>query len=276
MAVNLGWAAGPALGGGIAEVSYQAMFVISAGVFLACAFFLRLALDADEAQRPGEGFSARALIDPASDRRFLAFTLCVLALASVMAQLVAPLSMHASLHGGLSESRIGLLFSLNGLLVVACQWPAARLIGRLRLSSALVLGCALYALGYGSVGFARGLPAFALCVLVFTLGEVMASPALQALSANLAPAGRKGRYMGFCGLMEQVGMAAGPLLGGLLQQWLGRSCPAAPWLCVAGAALAAGAGFSALGGRLSLGEQGLSEMPSEREFIAAGAGADGA
>lgn len=269
MAGNLGWALGPALGGALAAVSYQAMFLATSFVFAFCAVAVRLSLGASEEPKPGATFSPAGLLAPARDRRYLFFTVCAFLIAVVMAQLIAPLSMHAARYGGLDERRVGLLYSLNGLIVVLAQWPAARLIGRGRLSIALASGCVLYALGYASAGFAGGFAAFAASILLVSVAEVTTSPALQALSANLAPARERGRYLGFSGLMECLGWAVGPLLGGALQQALSPRWPAAPWLCVAALGLVAGAGFLAVRRRLTPEEEGapaaLAAEPAPQE-----------
>ncbi|MFA6092026.1 MAG: MFS transporter [Elusimicrobiota bacterium] len=255
MASNVGWAAGPALGGMLAAVSYPALFIATSAVLGACSAALPFMLGAERAlMRPAQRFSLPALLSPALDRRYLFFTSGVLLISAVMAQLVAPLSMYASAYGGISESRIGFLFSINGAVVVLAQWPVTRLMRRARMSVSLVAGSLLYAAGYASVGSCRSFAAFAAAVVVISLGEVTVSPAIQTLSANLAPERMKGRFAGFCGLMEHLGYAVGPLAGGLLQQRWGRGA----WGFVSVAGIAAALGFFATGRMFSDEEEGLS------------------
>ncbi|MEK7383562.1 MAG: MFS transporter, partial [Elusimicrobiota bacterium] len=132
-----------------------------------------------------------------------------------------------------------------------------RAISARALTSAAVLGCLLYALGWSWMGFARGWALLAGAMTVVTLGEIVVSPSLQALAANLAPDQVRGRYIGFHGLMTQLGMALGPLLGGISAEQLGGRWVPAPWLAVGALAAFTGWGFSRLGRHLRPAEQGL-------------------
>ena len=80
---------------------------------------------------------------------------------------------------------------------------------------------------------------------------------IEALAANLAPAQHKGRYLGFQGLLQSLGQALGPLLGGLgFEHYSGRLTPV-PWLAAGALAGAAGWGFWRLGHRINATEEGL-------------------
>lgn len=259
VALNLGWALGPALGGRLAGWSYPGMFAATALVCGLCALLTR-ALGGEEPRPQAAPFHPADLFTAARDERFLSFSLFALLIGMVMAQLVVPLSVHAVTYGGLTDQQVGLLFSVNGLMVVATQNLVTRLIARGRLSMALAAGCLLYAAGYASVGFSYGLPALAASMALVSLGEVTVSPSLQALMANLAPEDLKGRYVGFASFTEQLGVAAGPLLGGALQQSLSPRWPAAPWLAVCAVGLLAAAGFARFGRRLTPREEGLKDL----------------
>src|SRR6185295_4728259 len=97
----------------------------------------------------------------------------------------------------LTESKVGLLFSINGTIVVASQYFVSRYLSRCRITTALGGGSLVYALGYGSMGFAGAFAAMAGSMGIISLGEVAVSPGLQALAANMAPEDLKGRYLGF-------------------------------------------------------------------------------
>lgn len=258
MAANAAWAVGPALGGFMAGRSYALMF---AATSLMCLLALALLLWAVPPSPPaGEGaagFDPRALAAVAGDARYLRLCALTLVLGCFMSQLVAPLSVHATRHGGLSESQLGLLFTVNGALVVLLQRSVTDLVLGRRLTSCAAFGCLFYAAGWPWLGVAAGWWPLAAGMAIVTLGEVTLSPTLNALAANLAPERGRGRYLGFHGLSYQLGHAAGPLLGGLGQEHL-RWAPA-PWLAAGALAGACSWGFSAMGRGLGNEEQGLSE-----------------
>jgi MFS family permease len=81
-------------------------------------------------------------------------------------------------------------------------------------------------------------------MVILTVGEMIMIPTSTALTANLAPADMRGRYMGVYGLTWGVAMGIGPVLGGTLNDHV---APVAIWY--AGLAL----GVIAVGGFLLLG-----------------------
>ena len=178
-----------------------------------------------------------------------------------MAQMVAPLSVFAVSYAGLSEAQVGLLFSVNGFIVVAVQSAVSKYFSRHRLTTALAAGAGLYALGYGAVGCLYGFASLAAAMVVVSFGEVMVSPGIQALGVNLAPRGRTGRYAGVSGFALTVGHAGGPLLGGLGIEHLAPTRPYLPWLLVGLLSCLAGLGFFSLRKRLDRLQEGLPELP---------------
>ncbi|MDE2492207.1 MAG: MFS transporter [Elusimicrobia bacterium] len=257
VATNASWAVGPAAGGLLARWSYGFMFAATAAVCAAGLALLVWAVPRAPAARAQGGWDWGALASLRRDRRFVELCALTAAIACVMGQLVAPLSAHASAHAALSDAQIGLLFTVNGALVVALQHAATRAASRWRLSAVSAAGCLFYAAGYAWVGFAGGWGGLAAGVGVVTLGEIAVSPCLPALTANLAPERERGRYLGMFGLSWTLGNAMGPLLGGYGFQWAGTRWIPAPWLAVGALALASGYGFKRLGRSLTAIEEGL-------------------
>lgn len=262
---NLGWAVGPALGGFFAERSYAGLFW--AGV-VASALTLGLVSlcirDAPEfTANPSVG--VRDFLKAADSRTFLSFCLASALLSVAMAQMVVALSVHATEIMGLDNTKVGLLFSLNGLMVVLLQHPLTEALQGFKITSGLGLGSALYAVGYGAIGWAHGFPQLLGLMSVVTLGEILVSPGLSTLAANLAEEDAKGRYMGFHGLFMQLGSALGPLLGGAALEHLSPRSPGIPWILTGGLAAGSGLWFLTLRSRLSPEEEGLDPVGLPKE-----------
>jgi len=248
---NAGWAIGPAIGGFLISVSYASVFVLTTiaslvGVLLVM-LFVRESMQQAETQR----FALKRVLDTAKDLRFLMFCGWAVLLFMLMAQFASTLAVFSTQNVGISERELGWLFTVNGICVVLFQWPAARLAARVGIRWGLVLGCLAYALGYFTVGLAPSLarltgpvlqialgkmalsmtPGFVFLIgsmIVITIGEVMYSPVSMAAVANMAPAARMGRYMGFLGLTEAMGWSLGPFIGGALYDHL-ASTPIMLW-----------------------------------------------
>jgi MFS family permease len=257
VAINLGWALGPALGGVMAEHSYPMLFAASGVACLLCLGLVHWTVTSMPQLRPESRFSWHDLWSVAADRRFLRFCGYGLLIAAVMAQLTVALAVHSVRYVGLSEAQVGLLFTLNGAIVVLIQTPISQSLRHVRLTAMLAVGCLFYAAGYCWAGFAPSFALMAVAIAVVTLGEVTVSPGLQTLAANLAPDKLKGRYLGFQGLAIQLGSACGPLLGGLGLQVLSPRWSPAPWLIIAALGVLAALGFHSFGKELRPDEDGL-------------------
>lgn len=257
VAVNAGWAVGPAVGGALAERSYPMLFAATAAFCLLCLALTAAFVEPARSPRAAESFSPAAMLAGFRDRRLAEHCLYSMLIAAVMGQLVVSFSVHCFEFVGLSKGQVGLLFTVNGLVVIACQTWAAERMRAHRLSRVIAFGCLFYAAGYAAVGFAGGFFAMAAAVIVVTAGEIIVSPGLPALAMNLAPEAQRGRYIGLQGLCYQAGTALAPLLGGLALERLSPRWSSAPWLLVSAAALAACAGFLHLGRLLKAGEDGL-------------------
>jgi MFS family permease len=259
MGNNAGWALGPALGGLLAAGSYALMFSVSAVVFGVCAAVVFLSVK----DLPGaaSGGFARPRFSAAAatlkNGHFLRFCLFSFTITAVMSQLVVSSSLYSKAYLGLSERQIGLLFSVNGLMVVFFQYLATRMLERYRITAGLAMGTLLYAAGYLAFGFAPTFYFAACAIAVVSLGEVAVSPGLQALGANMAPRGEKGRYLGVQGLFQQVGSSTGIFLGSNAIGLLSPHLQQAPWFMVSGVAVVSCFGFLSLGRRLTQEQDGL-------------------
>ena len=257
VAQNAAWAVGPAVGGFMAGYSYALMFAATSALSLLCLGLLLGLVPQAPAARAGEGFAWSGSLKAARDPRCLELAVLSMIIACSMSQLVAPLSVHATASGGLTETMVGFLFAVNGALVVLFQQTATRVVARVALTRAAAAGCLFYLAGWSWIGFARGWWPLAAGMAIVTVGEIVVSPSLEALGANLAPDRLKGRYLGFQGLLQSLGQALGPLLGGLgHEHFTGRLTPA-PWLAAGALAGAAGWGLLRLGRRLDRAEEGL-------------------
>ncbi|MBI5624477.1 MAG: MFS transporter [Elusimicrobia bacterium] len=267
MGSNLGWALGPAVGGALALASYPMMFLFTALAFAGSALTIGLGVKDSPRSHHEEGMDFKAAFETLSDKRFARLCLSSLLIGMVMSQLVVALSLHCVRYLGMPESRVGLLFSLNGAVVVLLQYWASKGLESARLTSGLTLGCILYGAGYLGVGFSGTFAAAAVAVFVLTLGEVLVQPGQHTLAANIAPEHHKGRYLGVHGILQAIGSGLGVLLGGLGNEHLAPYWAPLPWCLVGCVAFAAGWSFKSLRKRLTAKEDGdgrateLEEVP---------------
>ncbi|MBU2572651.1 MAG: MFS transporter [Elusimicrobia bacterium] len=251
---NAGWALGPALGGLLAGASFHEMFFIAAAVYAVCTvviwFSVRDVPGAARSEGLG-GMDFKAAAATLGDVNFRRFCLVTFIMYLVMSQLVVSSSLYSKTYLGFSEAQIGLLFSVNGAIVVLLQYFVTKVLEGRRITSGLAAGAVLYGVGYFFFGFSPGFAAAAAAMVVVTFGELAVSPGLQALGANMAPRGEKGRYLGVQGLFQQVGNATGVFLGSNAIALISPRFQQGPWVLVAFVAGIASFGFLSLGRRLT-------------------------
>lgn len=233
MGINLGWAVGPALGGFLASIiDYGEVFFCAViPLFISALVTARLEEPPPAAQSPGADarISLRAaLADAASRGELMLLLVCALVFSTVHIQLFATMSLYAKSELGLVERQIGLLYTINGVLVILLQVPAVAIIRRLTADRALVTGCVIYSAAFLLIGAAGGAHLLAIAVVVATSGEVILTPAQESTVADLSDPTRLGRAFGLYGTMQMVGVALAPLLGGIIYDHL-RHAPLAMW-----------------------------------------------
>ena len=236
LAINAGFAAGPATAGFLAERSFFWLFVGDAAT---CALFGLVAILALPAKRRvGEVSSGprfeliRAL---RADRAFLLFLLGATAAATVYFQQFSTLPLHVR-DNGLDLSSFGLLISLNGLAILLLELPLTAFTSRRSPLPTIACGMLFTGVGFALTGPSHTTLALAGTVLLWTLGEMVVAPVASAYVADLAPPHLQGRYQGAFGTTFSIAFVVAPLAGSAVYAWR----PSALWAgCAALGALGA-------------------------------------
>jgi MFS family permease len=225
LAINLGMSIGPALGGFLATVSYPSLFVVDALTSLAAAAILVKAGRPAEAHAAPRAAEAPDAVPPGHrDRRLLLLLLGVLPVAVVFFQHVAAMALFLVRDLGWSEAQYGLLATLNTLLVVAFEVPLNSAMARWPAGRTLALGSVLTGAGFGLLAFAHAPGMVIASVVVWTFGEIVLFPGLNAAVADLAPEARRGEYMGLYMTSFNLAFAIGPWAGtAVLERWGGTA-----------------------------------------------------
>jgi MFS family permease len=214
LAINLGFAAGPAVAGLVAERSFLGVF---AGDAATSVVFGTLALallpSRPEAHHheapPGSAGALRTIL---ADRGFLALlaTSTIIGLIYFQQEASLPLQVIADGH---STAVYGLLISLNGLVVILVELPLTSVTRRLPPRRVIAAGVLLTGIGFGTTALATSAPALAATVVVWTLGEVTAAPVSSAYVADISPPHMRGRYAGAFGMSFSLALILGPAAG---------------------------------------------------------------
>lgn len=222
LAVNLGMTVGPAIGGYLAEVRYSLLFYVnSCGCIVTLAFLLFVVPRfGSPGQRQKDRDHARAT-SPWRDRQYLAVMACLFINALVFVQIFATLPVYYKEVHDFTEHLIGWIFAVNTILIVATEMVLVYWLDRFSKLRVVAAGSAFLGLGLVLMPFGSSFSYAILCVLIWTIGEMISAPFAAAYAMGRAPEGQAGRYMGLFTLVFALAHMLSPLGGLLIYQELG-------------------------------------------------------
>lgn len=218
LAINAGFAMGPAVAGFLADRSFLWLFVGDALTSLIFGVLVLVALPPGARMQSAEVRQTGAVRVILRDRVFVRFLLASLAIAFVYMQVVSTFALHVR-DSGFSNAVYGILVSLNGLLIIVLELPTTSITQRLRPRPVIAGGMLVVGLGFGLTALAHTVPALVLSVAVWTCGEIVGAPVGSAYVADIAPSHLRGRYQGAWGLTWGLAAILGPALGTRLYAW---------------------------------------------------------
>lgn len=239
LAINLGFAAGPVMGGLLAHaLGYEWLFAVDGLTCIFAAILFRLTLDPKGQQKliaTQQPEPELALPDrPAyQDKHYLFFLLMIVLGATAFMQFFSSLPVFLKQSYGFTEAQIGGLTTVNGLIIVAMEMPLVYGIER-RLSAlqAVALGNILFAAAYFILaGGSYHLLAPLGFMVVLTIGEMLAMPFSSTYAAGRAHPHRRGQFMGLYSMSWGTAFIIAPTAGlwiaeqyGFLHLWWVACC----------------------------------------------------
>lgn len=217
-AQNLGVVLGTALVGFVYSVSVTLLFVIAASLFVC---FLVVVVTCYHApavmHRQVVAKTEQVVTIPRPNRRIMmTFFISLVVIWVMYEQWVSNLSVYMT-GMGIPMREYSLLWTINAGLIVVFQailnW-LANFFSNLYLQ--VYAGIFFVALSFATLIFAKDYLHFVLAMVILTLGEATAFPAIPAIVNSLTPHAVKGKYQGMANAWASVGKAFGPLFGGLV------------------------------------------------------------
>jgi MFS family permease len=237
-------------------VTFQLIFLLDAVSFLAYAALMltmrtagRVAADDDDgaaaeaADGGGDAGGFRTVLRDRAMRRFL--VIAIVAFICSAGQIESGFPAYATQVSLVSPRVLALAYVANTAVIVVGQLIVLpRIVGRSRtrlIAIACVAWATCWALLWASAGWA-GTPAAASLIVtgfvVFSFGEILASPTAPSIVNDLAPDHLRGRYNAAFTLCFTLGALVGPILTGVL---FGLGLPSVWAAVVVGGTLLSGA-----------------------------------
>lgn len=251
MAINLGIAIGPAVGGIVAKHhGYSWLFILDGITCLCAAVTLTFVLQhrniepapVEETEEPSQS--------PYTDKLLIAFLLLNLVNMVAFFQILFAVPVYFKEIVGLDEDFIGYFFTANGILVFLLEMPIVYMI-ELKNSyfKPLAIGAFLIGLGYLSLNvFHDPVVAIVFYSLLVAVGEVFNFPLIPSLAMRRANTNNQGKYMGTVSTMFALAFLLAPIAGLPVIEYTGFQTY---WLLAAGMSILSCIGLWALKGKFN-------------------------
>jgi len=200
LAINLGFAAGPAMGGLIImNIGYSGLFWIDGGTcIIAILIFWYLVKEKEKSpylnkEQPGEILTASVF----KDGPFWIFLMTSLITGILFFQLFTTLPLYHKEQFNLTEFQTGILLTLNGIIIFFLEMPIVSYIERNKINKLKIITFGTLAMAVSMflllLNFWAGI--LIVMVLFMTFGEMFAFPFSNSFAMSRAPKGHEGRYM---------------------------------------------------------------------------------
>lgn len=197
LAINLGFAAGPVMGGFlIYKIGYGSLFWVDGlTCFAAVILMLRVLNPKRTAQRKEEINHAPALVY--SDWKYMLFCFGVMTFGVVFFQYFSTVPVYFSKHFKLSEEYIGLLLGFNGFLVFLLEMPIIHSIEKKKGSSLKYVnyGMVLLIISYLLLIYFPSVFWLWIVIVFMSVSEMLFFPFSNAYAMERANRGKMGQYM---------------------------------------------------------------------------------
>ena len=215
LAINLGFSIGPALGGLLAQYSFETLFIVDGLSCIAASLVVLFFVPAKGNHTPADAIESAPSnnISPFKDKPFLVFAFLGVLYATAFFQMFSTMPLYYKQIHLLSEPQIGLLMAFNGLGVAIIEMILIyKLENKLQPLHFAALGGFMLMLNYILLPFASSLIWLYVSMLMVTLSEMFAMPFMTTFMMKRAGAKRKGSYSAVYSMTWSVAQIISPLI----------------------------------------------------------------
>lgn len=229
LVLNFGVAVGTALGGIVAQFSFQYVFWVNGFTYLVFIIIVWFALEEPDPVIETVKVKKEHVLNPKHEvRPAQSFNSLLVLCLGFMFCWVTYIQWQTSISNymhqlGFTLSAYSALWTINGILILLgqplIQWFMARM--KVPIKWQLLSGVLFFMATFGLLSQSHSYGGFVAGMVIMTIGEILIFPAVPAIADRLAPIKRRGMYQGLVSGAANVGRTIGPLLGGLLYDGLG-------------------------------------------------------
>ena len=219
MALNLGFSIGPALGGLLAAISYNWLFIADGATCIMAGLFFFLYFRNKQGHRPRRKSETNSepsnmVRSPYRDGLYLIFVLINCGFAIVFFQFLSTLPIYYRDVYTLPEQGIGMLLGFNGLLVFALEMIMVYLLGN-RIKKSLLIPSGILLLGFSFVllNAAHHVAILYVAMALLSIAEILVMPFMTTITVERSNEQNRGSYMGLYTISYAAAHVIAPYLG---------------------------------------------------------------
>ncbi|MCG9972955.1 MDR family MFS transporter [Christiangramia crocea] len=197
LAINLGFSAGPAIGGIIIKTGgYSGLFWIDGLTCLMAGILLLKLLHPKRSKTENEDIIVNAK-SAMSDKLYLVFIFAMMLFGFIFMQYFSTMPLYYSDSRGLNEFEIGLLLGINGMTIFLFEMPLIKFMESRRHTATgyVILGTLLTGLSFLVINLTDWAGVLIVGMLLATIGEMIGFPFSNSFALARSDGKKRGSYM---------------------------------------------------------------------------------
>lgn len=225
LGINIGMSIGPVAGGFLILIDYHYLFYVNAIASLAAGVYLIATpwTSLSDPESPVEEISSLPGLNRSvlKDFKYLFFLIAVVPANLVFFQHIGGLPLYIVDDLKYSTAAFGLLSAINTVIIIFIEVPLNDMMSKMSYSRSMFIGALLAAIGFGAMAVARDIAPLMFTIIIWTFGEMIFFPVTAAYASEIAPAKKRGEYMGYFQMTFSFAFSAGPWLGTVVYEKFG-------------------------------------------------------
>jgi predicted MFS family arabinose efflux permease len=197
LAINLGFSAGPAIGGLIiTTLGYGGLFWVD-GVTCILATLLLIKVLNPRVAKPVDDIIVQNPVSVYKDKPFWIFFFAMMIFGIIFLQYFSTMPLYYKDIHAMTELEIGVLLGLNGFFIFVLEMPLIKWLEQVGLSKVklMIIGLFLTMLSFFVLNLTSWIGILIFGMLFMTIGEMIAFPFSNAFAMDRAKKGNQGEYL---------------------------------------------------------------------------------
>lgn len=222
MAINLGMAIGPVIGGAVYHFGFLYLVAINAAMTLLAAGFFLIAFRKAETRQPtanpSPSIGLRPHDSPWRDPIYLTLLLINIVTGLIFFQIMGTFSIYLRDDFQWTEYQLGLLLAINTVVIVLVEMVLVDYVKQFSYLRVIGWGCLAVGTGFGMIAISGTLWFAIGSVLIWTVGEMLTMPLSVAFASHRSTDNSRSAYLAAYSMSFSICMIFAPIIGTQLYQ----------------------------------------------------------